>query len=139
MMLTLEQPFVSHLAVRIADINYGNHLGHDRLISLLHQARVEALAAIGASELDFFGTALILARLETDYRAQAFLHDTLDIAVWLGEMRASRFVLHYRVSRRDSDRETLIAEAQTVMVCFDYQRQRSTAVPDMFRENYRHE
>ncbi|MDO5090532.1 MAG: thioesterase family protein [Cardiobacteriaceae bacterium] len=135
MILTRKQPFVSRLDVRIADINYGNHLGHDRLVSLLHQARVEALAAIDASELDFFGSALILARLEVDYRAQAFLHDALEIAVWLGELRASRFALHYRVTRGD----VLIAEAQTLMVCFDYQRQRTTAVPESFRERHAHE
>ena len=39
-----DSPFISTQTVRIADINYGNHLGHDRLVSLLHQARVEALA-----------------------------------------------------------------------------------------------
>lgn len=132
---TSASPFVANIDVRIADINYGNHLGHDRLISLLHQARIEALAAIGASELDFFGTALILVRLEVDYRAQAFLHDRLSIAVWPGEMRRSRFSLYYRVQRG----ETLIAEAQTVMACFDYQAQRTTALPAVFKETYAHE
>lgn len=134
-MLTSGQPFISTQGVRVADINYGNHLGHDRLVSLLHHARVEALGAIGASELDFFGTALILAKLQIDYRAQAFLHDELRIAVWVGEARRSRFTLHYRVMRG----ETLIAEAQTVMVCFDYEQQRVAAVPARFVGDYGHE
>lgn len=123
-----DSPFISTQTVRIADINYGNHLGHDRLVSLLHQARVEALAAAGASELDFYGTALILARLEVNYRAQAFLHDVLQIAVWAEDVRRSRFALHYRVMRAD----TLIAEASTLMVCFDYAAQSVSAVPQAF-------
>ena len=130
--LTSGRPFVCTQTVRIADINYGNHLGHDRLVSLLHQARVEALAAIGASELDFYGVAVILARLEVDYRAQSFLHDRLEIAVWVGEVRRSRFALHYRVIRGD----TVIAEAMTKMACFDYQAQRVCAVPADFAEEY---
>lgn len=131
-LLSSDHPFVSTQNVRIADINYGNHLGHDRLVSLLHQARVEALAAIGASELDFFGTALILARLEVQYRAQAFLHDVLRIAVWTGGAKRSRFSLYYKVMRDD----VVIAEAMTVMVCFDYGAQRTTALPDAFLEVY---
>lgn len=132
MNLFAEQPFISTQTVRIADINYGNHLGHDRLVSLLHQARIEALAAIGASELDFFGTALILARLEVQYRAQTFLHDVLKIAVWVGEAKRSRFSLHYKVMRED----TVIAEAMTLMVCFDYGAQRTAALPQAFLEVY---
>ena len=31
-------PITTRLTVRIGDINYGGHLGHDRLITLLHQA-----------------------------------------------------------------------------------------------------
>ena len=127
-LLTAESPFLCTQSVRIADINYGNHLGHDRLVSLLHQARAEALAAIGASELDFFGTALILARLEVDYRAQAFWQDALSIAVWAEAPRRSRFLLHYRVMRD----ETRIADAVTTMVCFDYARQCTTPVPQAF-------
>ena len=31
--------FTHELSVRITDLNYGNHLAHDSLISLLHEAR----------------------------------------------------------------------------------------------------
>lgn len=129
--LTSEQPVISRQTVRITDVNYGGHLGHDRLIGLLHQARIDALSAIGASELDFFGTGLILAHLRIDYRAQAFLHEAIDIAVWAENIRRCRFDLHYRARRGD----TLIAEALTVMVCFDYGAQQVSAVPRAFAQD----
>ena len=33
--------FTVDLAVRVADLNYGNHLGYNGLVSLLHHARLE--------------------------------------------------------------------------------------------------
>ena len=39
--------FTTTLDVRISDINYGNHLGHDSLISLLHEARMRFLKQTG--------------------------------------------------------------------------------------------
>lgn len=34
------------LTVRVTDMNYGRHLGHDALVSLLHEARMQAFAAL---------------------------------------------------------------------------------------------
>ena len=106
----------TRITVRIGDINYGGHLGHDHLITLLHQARLDWLHALGAEEQHCFGAGLIMRRLTCDYRAEAFLGDALDIT------------LHYRVCRG----ATLIAEAATEMVAFDYQARKITALPPAF-------
>src|SRR5512137_1805185 len=45
-------PFSTELEVRVADLNYGAHLGYERLLSLAHQARVRMLDRLGATELD---------------------------------------------------------------------------------------
>ena len=43
------------LPVRITDINYGQHLGNDRLFALLHEARIQFLSQWGFSEIDAGG------------------------------------------------------------------------------------
>ena len=43
------------LTVRVTDMNYGRHLGHDTLVSLLHEARIQAFAALGLTEWDMGG------------------------------------------------------------------------------------
>ncbi|MEC9409439.1 MAG: hypothetical protein VYD52_03175, partial [Pseudomonadota bacterium] len=48
--------FSTHLTVRVSDINYGNHLGNDRMISLLHEARLRYLHDHDFSEFNI-GTA----------------------------------------------------------------------------------
>ena len=118
----------TRITVRIGDINYGGHLGHDRLITLLHQARLDWLHALGAEEQHCFGAGLIMRRLTCDYRAEAFLGDALDITLHAGGLRRTAFTLHYRVCRG----ATLIAEAATEMVAFDYQARKITALPPAF-------
>ena len=121
-------PITTRLTVRIGDINYGGHLGHDRLITLLHQARLDWLHALGAEENNCFGAGLIMRHLTCDYRAEAFLGDALDIAMHTGDLRRTAFTLHYRVCRG----ETLIAEAATEMVAFDYHAHKIIALPPAF-------
>jgi len=121
-------PITTRLTVRIGDINYGGHLGHDRLITLLHQARLDWLHALGAEETNCFGAGLIMRHLTCDYRAEAFLGDALDIAMHVGDLRRTAFTLHYRVCRG----ETLIAEAATEMVAFDYHAHKIIALPPAF-------
>ena len=121
-------PITTRLTVRIGDINYGGHLGHDRLITLLHQARLDWLHALGAEEHHCFGAGLIMRRLVCDYRAEAFLGDALDITMHADELRRTAFTLHYRVCRG----ETLIATVSTEMVAFDYQARKIIALPPAF-------
>ena len=121
-------PITTRLTVRIGDINYGGHLGHDRLITLLHQARLDWLHALGAEETNCFGAGLIMHHLTCDYRAEAFLGDALDIAMHASDLRRTAFTLHYRVCRE----ATLIAEAATEMVAFDYHAHKIIALPPAF-------
>lgn len=118
------------LSVRIGDINYGGHLGHDRLISLLHHARTEWFHTLGASESNCFGVGLIMRRLNCEYLAEAFLHDKLVIDMNVNNIKLSRFTLSYHVTRISDNRD--IAVASTEMVAFDYHKHKVLALPEAF-------
>ncbi len=120
------KPFSTTLTVRVGDINYGGHLGHDRLITLLHQARLDFLKHFAADELNCFGVGLIMQRLQVDFRGEAFLGDELTVAMHVGQCRPSRFTLHYQVDCENRP----IARAETTMVAFDYESRRAVALPD---------
>ncbi len=46
------------IPVRITDVNYGNHVGNDAFVSIIHEARLQWLKQKGFSELNFGGTGL---------------------------------------------------------------------------------
>ena len=120
----------SRLTVRIGDINYGGHLGHDRLITLLHQACIELLHALGATETDCFGAGLIMRHLTCDYRGEAFLDDTLDIAMRVDNLRNAAYTLQYSVTCQGRP----IATAAVEMVAYDYQRHKIIVLPPAFAD-----
>ena len=120
-------PFQTEMPVRVTDLNYGGHLGNDRLLSLIQEARVAFLAGFGFSEIDCGGVSLILGDTAIVYKGEAFAGDRLCFEVAAGEPGTSGFRLFYRVSR--SPENTPIAMAETGMVCFDYQKRRIQPLP----------
>ena len=67
--------------VGITDINCGNHLGNDSLVSLLHEARVAWLRQHGFTELDVAGASLIRGDLAVEYVKESFYGDVLHISI----------------------------------------------------------
>lgn len=124
-------PFNCELVVRTTDLNYGGHLGNDRLLALVQEARVAFLAAHGWSELDCGGAGLIMADAAVCYRAEAFAGDRLRFEVAAVEPGRLGFRLATRVTRPADGTEVALAE--TGMVCFDYARRRPVPLPAAVR------
>jgi acyl-CoA thioesterase FadM len=114
------------IPVRIADINYGQHLGNDALVSMLHEARVQWLQALNYSELNIEGTGLIMADLAVMYKNESFYGDLLLFKLYLGETSAVSFELVYEVINLQQKQ---IAIAKTGMVCFNYALKKVSELP----------
>lgn len=120
--------FSTLIPVRITDINYGNHLGNDAVLSILHEARMQYLKSIGYTELSFAGVGLIMSDVGIEFKAEAFYGDTLKAYVTASETGKVGFDLYYKLVR--SQDETIVALAKTGMICFDYEKRKVTAVPE---------
>lgn len=133
------EPYGFHcdLVVRTTDLNYGGHLGNDRLLALVHEARVAFLASHGWTELDCGGAGLIMADAALSYRAEAFAGDVLRLEVAAVEPARLGFRLALRVTRPADGAEVALVE--TGLVCFDYARRRPVALPDAVRAVCRQE
>ena len=120
-------PFQTEISVRTTDLNYGGHLGNDRLLSLIHEARVAFLAHYGMTELDADGVSLIMGDAAIVYKGEAYADDILRVEVAAGEPIKKGFRLFHRVTRMGDG--ALIALVETGMACFDYNEQRLRSLP----------
>ena len=84
--------------VRITDINYGNHLGNDAFVSIIHEARMQWLQQHGYTELNIEGTGLILADLTVEFKSEAFYKDILEVKIFVGQISRVGFEIYYSVS-----------------------------------------
>ncbi len=119
------------LPVRITDINYGNHLGNDALISIIHEARVLWLKEGDYTELNVENAALIMSDLAVEYKAEAFYGDQLSVAISVGDVGRANFDIYFSVTNQNN---RLIAKAKTGMVCYDYNNRKVMPLPEKFVE-----
>ncbi len=126
--------FQTDMPVRITDINYGQHLGNDTLVSFLHDVRVQWLRRLHHTELDIEGRSLIQSELVVNYLGEAFAGDILHFALHIGDVRGSGFELYYEVTTERNGQPYPIARARTGMVFFDYETRKVMPVPEGFRQ-----
>lgn len=123
--------FSVQIPIRITDLNYGRHVGNDSILSLLHEARVQFLAASGFTEMDFAGTSLIMGDVAIEFKAELFYGDALTAYVEAAEFSRVGFELFYKLTKGEG---TLVAVAKTGMICFDYTNRKVAAVPEKARQ-----
>ncbi|MGG9971422.1 acyl-CoA thioesterase [Ferruginibacter sp. SUN002] len=121
------------IPVRITDINYGNHVGNDSFVSIIHEARVLWLKQNNFSELDVAGSALIMSGLAIEFKSESFYGDILTIDIIGGEISKIGFELFYKITTQRNSSTILVANAQTDMVCFDYKNKKLMPVPDALK------
>lgn len=122
--------FSTIIPVRITDLNYGNHLANDKVLSILHEARIQFFQHYGYSELDFEGVSVIMGDVAIEYKNQAFYGDELLIEMNVQDFSRVSFDIIYKISIK----EKLIAKAKTGIVTFDYQKNKVVEVPKKIKE-----
>ena len=121
--------FSTIIPVRITDLNYGNHLANDKVLSIIHEARIQFFQHYGYSELDFAGVSVIMGDVAIEYKNQAFYGDELLIEIGVQDFSRVSFDIIYKISTKDK----LIAKAKTGIVTFDYQQNKVVEVPQKIK------
>ena len=121
--------FSTIIPVRRTDLNYGNHLANDKVLSIIHEARIQFFQHYGYSELDFAGVSVIMGDVAIEYKNQAFYGDELLIEIGVQDFSRVSFDIIYKISTKDK----LIAKAKTGIVTFDYQQNKVVEVPQKIK------
>lgn len=126
--------FKTIIPVRITDLNYGGHVGNDTILTLVHEARMQYLQSLGYQELDLEGVGLIMADAALEFKAELFYGDQVIAEVAAIEFSRVGFDLVYRFSKKNDEREQLVALAKTGMVCFHYKDKKIAPLPEPARQ-----
>ena len=124
--------FATDLPVTMSDINYGGHLGHDSVLTLMHEARVSFLKAHELSEMNVNdgdpAIGLIMSELQVQYLTESFHGDILRAEVLPFIPEGPRWFIAQRLVRVSDQRE--IARALIGMTFFCYQSKKVQRAPD---------
>ena len=139
-------PFSVSIPVRITDLNYGNHVGNDTILSLIHEARMQFLLQFGYTEMEFAGVGLIMADAGIEFKNELFYGDTVIASVSCAGFSKVSFDLYYKLEKtlreapttnagtKQDDKKIVVAVAKTGMVCYDYTRKKIVHIPGEARE-----
>lgn len=121
--------FSTSMDIRISEINYGNHLGNDKMVSLIHEARVRFLESHGFSELNIMGCGLILSDLEVNFKKQVYYKDTITFHLFLGKTTPARTELIYFGFNQNNIE---VVRAKTTLAFINYKTNKLLKTPDFF-------
>lgn len=118
------------IPVRISDVNYGNHVGNDAFVAIIHEARLQWLQQKGFSELNFDGAGLIMSDLAIEFKHESFYGDIIAVNIYAGEVSRVSFDLYYQLTAERNGTGILLANAKTGMICYDYQAKKPVSLND---------
>ena len=122
--------FSATIPVRITDVNYGNHVGNDAVLSIIHEARMQYLKSFGYTELDFEGVGMIMKDVGIEFRTELFYGDIVIASVANAGFTKVSFDLYYKLEKQVAGQVKTVAIAKSAMVCYDYSLKKIVAVPD---------
>jgi acyl-CoA thioesterase FadM len=126
--------YTTLLTVRVTDINAGNHLGNDSMISMISEARACFLFEYGVAETEADGTGIIVTDLATMYRAEAHARDQLLFEVGVMDFNKYGGDIIFRITRPKD--KTLVAMAKQGFVFFNYKTSQVVGMPEEFQAKF---
>ena len=118
-------PIVHRERVRFRDCDSLGHVNNAVYLTYLEETRVELREQFGLT-----WTEMILARCEIDFRDQVSVGEEVEVTMWPTRVGNKSFDLSYELKVGDR----LVAEAKTVLVAFDYERNESRSLPEPWRK-----
>lgn len=130
--LPSEFKFSCELIVRASDLNYGNHVGNDSMLTIMQEARIQFYRSLGyTNELNFEGSVgHIVSDAAVVYKSEAFLGDTLVIQIGMSDFNKYGFDMFYRITNKATCKE--VALGKTGIVFFDYDKRKVASIPETF-------
>ncbi len=120
--------FSTLVTVRIGDINYGNHAGHQNYFLYFQESRIAYLKQFGYSELDINGYGMIIVEAHCKYKQELYLGDKITVKCRVSELKSKVFIMEYQIEKID----TLCAVGSTINLCFDYRKKKAVHLPQEF-------
>ena len=121
--------FIHRERVRFRDLDALGHVNNAVFLTYIESARIAYLLNLGvATSLD--DLAIIVARIEIDFRSPLGLGEEVEIGVRASRFGTKSFDLEHELHAGGR----LVAEAKTVCVGYDYGNGETVPIPETWRE-----
>lgn len=110
------------------------HVNNANYLTYIEYARIKYFEDVVGSEVKWsHQLGVILARVEIDYKAPVFLRDSIFVYTRCSRLGTKSFTLDWLIVREKEGREEIVAQGNAVLVCYDYENEKTIALPDAQR------
>ncbi|QKH36488.1 acyl-CoA thioesterase [Achromobacter pestifer] len=110
-------PYATEVQIYAGHINYGGHLDHAQLITLVSEARVRYINSLGYHEQDIEGHHFVVADLALQYKSESHRGEVLRIEIAPANFNKYGFDLEFHLTEKQSGRA--VATGKAGLVCID--------------------
>lgn len=122
------------IQIRFADTDMLGHVNNANYLTYMELARMSYFDAAVGELIDWTKEGIIVAKAVINFKQPVFLSDTLEIEIWVDHISSRSFNIAYAFWKKGAEQEVLAAEGSTIMVCYDYQANKSIVMPDSWRQ-----
>lgn len=125
------------IQIRFADTDMLGHVNNANYLTYMELARMSYFNEVVNDAVDWNKEGVILAKSVIDYRRPILLEDILHVHLCVDHISSKSFNFSYRFVVSKEGEEMVYAEGSTIMVCFDYQLNKSIVMPDKWKDRIR--
>lgn len=126
-------PHIAPISVRFADLDKFNHVNNAVYLTYAEQARVHYFDDVLGDSIDWHEKGLILAKSEANYLAPILLHDKITVETKCTKIGSKSINLFYRIFKHEGYNKQEMCNGNTVLVGFNYKKNESMIIPDVWR------
>lgn len=123
------------IQLRFKDIDKMGHVNNANYLTYIELARVKYFEdVVGTDKKWSQQVGIILARVEIDYKAPVFLHDSIAVYTRCSRIGNKSLTLDWVIVREKSATEEVVAQGIAVLVCYDYTHEKTIPIPEEQRK-----
>ena len=128
------------IQIRFADIDSLDHVNHAKHITYMEHARINYFRDVIKTPVAWKEEGLILAKVVVDYKLPLLLGDTITVYTKCTRIGNKSFDLSYLIIKdltpnpSPNGEGNIAATGLTTMVCYDYKRNKTIAVPEEWKK-----
>ena len=130
------------IQIRFKDVDMMGHVNNANHFTYLEYARVKYFNDVAGEEVNWTKQGIILAKAVLDYKIPILFNDTIYVYTKCSRIGNKSFDLEYKIIKSPTSSpkeggaatmEAVLAEASTVLVCYDYEKGQSILMPEEWK------
>lgn len=124
------------IQIRFRDIDRLGHVNSAVHFTYFEYSRVQYFNSLfGKERHDYWAEiAIVVAKVEMDYKQQILLEDIIFGYVWVSRMGNKSFDMTFSLVKEENGIETEVAKGMAVLVCFNLKTNKTVTIPELWKE-----